>query len=100
MSETSPEQLENLREWVATTLNCMVGPHGLEATPDTIDALTQVIECRAKEIAESRRKVWGHCGSCGGHEFSSVERCDGCGEEEITERLVGDPVKSAEAVDA
>lgn len=52
------------------------------------------LEARAARPAEGAgpRKVWGHCGSCGGHEFVVLERCNGCGEAEILEHLVGDPV--------
>lgn len=37
------------------------------------------------------RKTWGHCGSCGGHEFTVTESCDGCGESEVLEHLIGEP---------
>lgn len=41
-------------------------------------------------MALGRRRVWGHCGSCGGTEFRLTEECEGCGESEVVERQLGE----------
>jgi hypothetical protein len=42
---------QNLREWVEAILNEQIAELDLEAAPHVIDQLTEVVECRAKEIA-------------------------------------------------
>jgi hypothetical protein len=48
------DELRNLREWVAAVLNEISGPD-FQPTESTVDTLTQVVECRAREIAEEWR---------------------------------------------
>lgn len=45
------ESWRNYREWVATALNVFLAPDGLVATDETIDTFAQILECRAKELA-------------------------------------------------
>jgi hypothetical protein len=42
---------QNLLEWVEAILNEQIAELDLEAAPHVIDQLTEVVECRAKEIA-------------------------------------------------
>lgn len=53
------DEQRNLREWVAAVLNEISGPD-FQPTESTIDTLTQVVECRAREIAEGRRRDATH----------------------------------------
>ncbi len=46
---------ENFREWVAVSLNVFLAPDGLVATDETIDTFAQILECRAKELAEQMK---------------------------------------------
>jgi hypothetical protein len=50
----SNDQQQNLREWVQTVVDVFVEPLGVEASDDAIDTLTEVVECRADEIARDK----------------------------------------------
>jgi hypothetical protein len=58
------------------------------------DALDQAVALVLRPSPEPE-KVWGHCGNCGGHEFTVLEQCDRCGEAEALKHLVGDPLPPA-----
>jgi hypothetical protein len=48
----SARAAQNFRDWIRDAVNEHFAPDGLEATDEAIDQLTQILECRAEELAE------------------------------------------------